>query len=205
MPTTRDLLLDAAADAVLSGADWDKVRMADVARAAGVSRQTLYYEFGSRDALAQALALREAERYMAGADAAMAGHEGSPGEAVGAATEFTLNEAGQNALLKAVLTDDTGSLLPFLTTRSEALLAATREHCAAYLGSRWPDLPSEQVLFVADTVNRLTLSQLVLPGGRPDQVAAGIASLVDRMLLDHSLPNHSLPDHSLPAPTKETP
>ena len=42
MHTTRDLLLDAAADAVLSGADWDRIRMADVAAAAGVSRQTLY-------------------------------------------------------------------------------------------------------------------------------------------------------------------
>lgn len=187
MHTTRDLLLDAAEQAVLSGADWSRVRMADVARAAGVSRQTLYYEFGSRDALAQALAMREAERYMAGAEAAMAGHEGSPGEAVGAATEYTLTVAGANPLLKAVLTDDTGGLLPFLTTRSEALLVAAREHCAAYLSSHWPELPAERVAFVADAVNRLTLSHLVLPGGRPDQVAADIARLVDS-LLHHDTP-----------------
>ncbi|MDQ3092422.1 MAG: TetR/AcrR family transcriptional regulator, partial [Actinomycetota bacterium] len=93
MHTTRDLLLDAAADAVLSGAEWSRLRMADVARSAGVSRQTLYYEFGSKDSLAEALAMREAARYMQGAEAAMVGHEGSPGEAVGAATEFTLREA----------------------------------------------------------------------------------------------------------------
>ena len=182
MHTTRDLLLDAAADAVLAGTDWDKVRMADVARAAGVSRQTLYYEFGSRDALAQALALREAERYMAGAEAAMTGHEGTPGEAVAAATQYTLTEAAGNPLLKAVLTDDTGGLLPFLTTRSEALLAAARERCASYLSEHWPDLPAERVALVADAVNRLTLSHLVLPGGRPDQVAADIAHLVDALL-----------------------
>ncbi len=182
--TTADLLLDAAADAVLSGVAWDKVRMADIATAAGVSRQTLYYEFGSRDGLAQALALREAARYMEGADAAMTGHEGSPGEAVGAATEYTLSTAAGNPLLKAVLTDDTGSLLPFLTTRSEALLSATREHCAAYLCAHWPDLPVEHVRFVADAVNRLTLSHLVLPGGRPDEVAADITRLVDALLPD---------------------
>jgi AcrR family transcriptional regulator len=180
--TTRDLLLDAAADAVLSGAEWGRLRMADVARAAGVSRQTLYYEFGSKDALAEALAMREAERYMAGADAAMVGHEGSPGEAVAAATEYTLTEAGSNPLLKAVLTDDSGGLLPFLTTRSEALLAAAREHCAAYLLSSWPHLDERLVLLVADAVNRLTLSHLVLPGGRPDEVAADIARLVDALL-----------------------
>jgi AcrR family transcriptional regulator len=180
--TTRYLLLDAAADAVLSGVGWDKVRMADVARGAGVSRQTLYYEFGSKDALAQALAMREAERYMEGAEAAMAGHDGTPGEAVGAATVFTLTEAASNPLLKAVLTDDSGGLLPFLTTRSEALLAAARERCASYLSEHWPELAPERVLFVADAVNRLTLSHLVLPGGRPDQVAAGIARLVDALL-----------------------
>ena len=182
MHTTRDLLLEAAADAVRSGADWDRLRMADVARSAGVSRQTLYYEFGSKDALAQALALREAARYMEGADAARVGHEGSPGEAVGAATEWTLTEAAGNPLLKAVLTDDTGGLLPFLTTRSEALLSAASDHCAGYLSKHWPDLPSDLVLFVADAVNRLTLSHLVLPGGRPDEVAAAITRLVDALL-----------------------
>ncbi len=182
MHTTRDLLLDAAADAVLGGAEWSRLRMADVARAAGVSRQTLYYEFGSKDAVGEALAMREAERYMTGADAAMVGHEGSPGEAVGAATEFTLTEAASNPLLKAVLTDDSGGLLPFLTTRSEALLAAAREHCASYLLSSWPELDPQLVLLVADAVNRLTLSHLVLPGGRPDEVAADIARLVDALL-----------------------
>jgi len=180
--TTRDLLLDAAADAVLSGAEWSRLRMADVARSAGMSRQTLYYEFGSKDALAEALAMREAARYMEGAEAAMVGHEGSPGEAVGAATEFTLREATSNPLLKAVLTDDAGGLLPFLTTRSEALLAAARERCASYLSEHWPALPAETVLLVADAVNRLTLSHLVLPGGRPDQVAADITRLVDALL-----------------------
>jgi AcrR family transcriptional regulator len=186
MHTTQSLLLDAATDAVLSGVEWDKVRMADVARAAGVSRQTLYYEFGSKDALAEALAMREAERYMAGAEAAMQGHGGSPGEAVGAATAFTLTEAASNPLLKAVLTDDSGGLLPFLTTRSEALLAAARERCVAYLSEHWPQLAPDRVLLVADAVNRLTLSHLVLPGGRPDQVAAEIACLVDSLLLGSS-------------------
>ncbi len=182
MHTTRDLLLDATADAVLSGVEWRRLRMADVARAAGVSRQTLYYEFGSRDALAEALAMREAARYIEGATAAMSGREGSPGEAVGAATEFTLREATSNPLLKAVLTDDSGGLLPFLTTRSEALLAAAREHCATYLLATWPALDPRLVTLVADAVNRLTLSHLVLPGGRPDQVAADIARLVDSLL-----------------------
>ncbi len=181
MVTTRDALLDAAYEAALAG-DWDRSRMADVARAAGVSRQTLYYEFGSKDALAEAVALREATRWMVGADEAVVGHEGTPAEAVAAGTLWTLQEAARNPLLKAVLTDDVGGLLPYLTTRSETLQRAARDHCAEHLSSHWPEIPPERVRLVADTVTRLQFSHLVLPGGRPEQVAADIALLVDALL-----------------------
>ncbi len=181
MVTTRTALLDAAYDAALAG-DWAQVRMVDVARAAGVSRQTLYYEFGSKDALAEALALREAARWMEGADAAIVGHDGSPAEAIAASTEWTLEEAARNPLLKAVLTDDVGGLVPFLTTRSEALQRVAREHVAEHLRSHWSDIPEARVLLVADTVTRLTFSHLVLPGGHPEQVAHDIADLVSSLL-----------------------
>ena len=180
-PSTRDLLLDAAAEAVLSGG-WHRARMADVAAAAGVSRQTLYYEFGSKDGLAEALAMREAQRFIEGSQAAYAEHDGTPAEAVGAGTEYTLREAAANPLLKAVLTDDAGGLLPFLTTRSEAIVAAASDACAGYLSSHWPQLPADEVRLVADVVVRLTVSHLVLPGRRPDEVARDIAHLVDRLL-----------------------
>lgn len=181
MSPTRAALLDAAAEAALGG-DWLRARMADVARAAGVSRQTLYYEFGSKDGLAEALALREAQRYIEGAEAAYVGHEGSPAEAIGAATEWTLTTAAANPLLKAVLTDDAGGLLPFLTTRADAILGAASEHCATYLSGHWPDLPADEVRLVADVVTRLTVSHLVLPVSRPDEVARDLAHLVDRLL-----------------------
>ena len=179
--TTRDALLDAAYDAALAG-DWDRARMADVARAAGVSRQTLYYEFGSKDGLAEALALREAERWMAGADAAIVGHEGRPAEALSAGMVWTLEEAARNPLLKAVLTDDHGSLLPYLTTRAESLQKAARDHLVEHCTQRFPALPADRVALVGDVVTRLTFSHLVLPGGRPEQVAAQIEVLVDALL-----------------------
>jgi AcrR family transcriptional regulator len=179
--TTREALLDAAYDAALAG-DWEHVRMADVARAAGVSRQTLYYEFGSKDGLAEAVALREAARWIAGAEGAVVGHEGSPSEAIAAGTQWTLEEAERNPLLKAVLTDDVGGLLPWLTTRSEQLQTAARVHCAEHLSSHWPTLPVERVWLVADVVTRLQFSHLLQPGGRPEQVARDIALLVEALL-----------------------
>ena len=180
-PSTRDALLDAAYDAALAG-DWERVRMADVARDAGVSRQTLYYEFGSKDGLAQALALREAERWTEGAMHAIDGHDGSPVEAVTAATVWTLEEAERNPLLKAVLTDDVGGLLPFLTTRSEQLQATAREHLERHVRSHWPEIEPARLHLVADTVVRLTFSHLLLPGGRPEQVADEIAEIVSALL-----------------------
>jgi AcrR family transcriptional regulator len=179
--TTRELLLDAAYDAALAG-DWEHVRMADVARAAGVSRQTLYYEFGSKDGLAEAVALREAARWIAGAEGAVVGHEGSPSEAIAAGTQWTLEEAERNPLLKAVLTDDVGGLLPYLTTRAELLQRTARDHCASHLSAHWPTLPADRVQLVADTVTRLQFSHLLQPGGRPEQVAQDIAVLVDALL-----------------------
>jgi AcrR family transcriptional regulator len=178
---TRELLLDAAYEAALGG-DWERVRMADVASLAGVSRQTLYYEFGSKDGLAHALAVREAERWSDGALGAIEGHDGTPVEAVTAATVWTLEEAARNPLLKAVLTDDAGGLIPFLTTRSEQLQDVARSHMEQHFLAHWPDMDPERLHLVADTVVRLTFSHLLLPGGRPEQVAHDIAVIVSALL-----------------------
>src|SRR6476469_4348381 len=145
----RARLLDAAYDAAVT-TGWATARMVDVAKAAGTSRQTLYAEFGTKEGLAQALALREAARFVDGSEAVLTGHEGTPAEAVAASTEWTLRIAREDPLLKAVLTDDgSDGLLPFLTTRSESLLRAVTERNIAYLSSHWPELPLRDIEFVA--------------------------------------------------------
>lgn len=182
MSHTRTALLDAA-HAVVVGPGWAKARMADVAAAAGVSRQTLYAEFGSKDGLAQALALREAQRFVDGAESVLTGHEGSPAEAVAACTAWTLTQAADDPLLKAVLTDESADgLLPYLTTRSDQLLQAVADRNVAYLTAHWPHLPAEEIALVADVLVRLTISHIVTPGGPPDVTARRIATLVDRLL-----------------------
>ncbi|HZU48205.1 MAG TPA: helix-turn-helix domain-containing protein, partial [Mycobacterium sp.] len=57
----RDSVLDAMRELLLTR-DWSAITLADVARAAGISRQTIYNEFGSRQGLAQGYALRLADR-----------------------------------------------------------------------------------------------------------------------------------------------
>jgi AcrR family transcriptional regulator len=182
MASTRDALLDAAYDAAVGG-DWARTRMADVARAAGVSRQTLYNEFGSKDALAQALAIRTVEEFIAGTEATLdAADPANPVEAVGQAALYTLQRAADDPLLKATLIDD-GGLLSFLTTRGEPVLALARESFERYYKTHWPDLSPSDIDRAAETIVRLTISYLMQPGDAPAEViAARLADLAATML-----------------------
>ncbi len=110
MPAARESLLDAAYTA-LARRPWSAVRMVDVAAAAGVSRQTLYNEFGSKEGLARALVRREADGYLAGVDRALA----TPSDArdrLTAAAEWTAGLARDNALVRAMLTGCWNERLP---------------------------------------------------------------------------------------------
>lgn len=131
MPAARDSLLDAAY-AALEVRPWAGVRMVDVAAAAGVSRQTLYNEFGSKQGLARALVRRETEGYLAGVErilarsAAGAPAAGSPAEEaarpstlleeaqarLAAAADWTVRTARANPLVRAVLTGCWNERLP---------------------------------------------------------------------------------------------
>ncbi|MCS0634374.1 TetR/AcrR family transcriptional regulator [Streptomyces sp. LP05-1] len=82
MPTAREALLDAALTA-LAVRPWPAVRMVEIAAAAGVSRQTLYNEFGSKEGLARALVVREADAWLHGVETVLRSGTG-PGPGVGA-------------------------------------------------------------------------------------------------------------------------
>ncbi|WP_454333126.1 TetR/AcrR family transcriptional regulator [Streptomyces glaucescens] len=112
MPAARESLLDAAYTA-LARRPWSAVRMVDVAAAAGVSRQTLYNEFGSKDGLARALVRREADGFLAGVERALATHP-EPRERLAATAEWIAEAARANALARALLTGCWSERLPAL-------------------------------------------------------------------------------------------
>ena len=89
----RNSLLDGLRGLLLER-DWSAVRMSDVAAAAGVSRQTVYNEFGTRYGLAQAYAQRLAAQLAAivGAAVRAAAPEGVPVtiKCAASATSFTI-------------------------------------------------------------------------------------------------------------------
>jgi AcrR family transcriptional regulator len=110
MPAARESLLDAAYMALLRR-PWSTVRMVDVAAMAGVSRQTLYNEFGSKEGLARALVRREADGYLAGVDRALAA-PAEPRERLTAAAVWSASAARENVLVRAMLTGCWSERLP---------------------------------------------------------------------------------------------
>lgn len=178
---SRSDLLDAAHDVAVAG-DWARVRMTDVAAAAGVSRQTLYNEFGSRDGLAAALAAREGARFLDGAVLAAEAACGDAADAVGAAVGWALRAAGDDPLVKAVLADDSTGLLPYLTTRSQPLLLPIASALGQVVRERRPDLDPDVAEWVCRCVVRLAISHLLVPTEAVDVTVADLTRLTRSLL-----------------------
>lgn len=164
---------------------WERVRVGEVAVDSGVSRPTLYREFGNKDGLGEALMAREAERFFAAIADALDQHD-DVARAVAAATRLTLQEAADNPLLRAVLTGsrsgDAG-LLPFLTSRSESIRESARALLAAWLGRRQPELLPSRVEETVDALVRLVISHVVAPALDPVDVGERMAHLVAALLV----------------------
>ncbi|MDQ3644740.1 MAG: TetR family transcriptional regulator [Actinomycetota bacterium] len=182
----RERLLDAADD-LLASRDWATVTMADIARGAGVSRQTLYNEFGSRQEFGQAYVLREADRFLTAAERAIAAHPDEPEAAVAAAFEGFFSTAPDSPLVRAIVTGDPGGgLLALVTTDSARVLAPVTDRLAASLCATWPQLPGEQAHVAADCAMRLAISHALSPTGPAELTARSVAALLGPYL-EHAM------------------
>jgi AcrR family transcriptional regulator len=174
----RERLLDAA-DELLVESDWAAITMAAVARRAGVSRQTLYNEFGSRQEFAQAYVLREADRFLRSAEHAIADHRHDPEAALAAAFSGFLTAAADNPLVRAMVAGDPGSgLVALVTTRGGLVLGAASERLAAFFVATWPQLPDREARVTAECVVRLAISHALLPAASAEIAGGSVAALL---------------------------
>jgi AcrR family transcriptional regulator len=174
----RETLFAAARDEVQQRA-WSQITMADVASAAGVSRQTLYNEFGSRDEFAQAFVIHEGERFLDGVDAAVRENFDDPRTAVAAALEAFLRTAGEDPLLRVVLSDDgSGGMLPFVTTQGMPVVQWATGRLTATIEEGWPQAPPPKVRLLAESLVRLAISHVTAPGEEPAATGAAISELL---------------------------
>ena len=177
----RDELLDAAYDAIVAGG-YDGLRMAEVGRRTGVSRQTVYNEFGDKWGVLQAVAARETERLLLDVNAALADHT-DPIEGLRAAVERALALAADNPLVKAALgqpgSDQASQLL---TTRGQQVLELSHQRLGAHVREHWPEVPAEDATTCVDVALRVVLSHIVNPGAAPTVVADQVARVLGPFL-----------------------
>ena len=182
----RDRLLDAGRDQ-LGERTWAQVTMAEIAAAAGVSRQTLYNEFGSRDEFAQALVIREGSRFLDAVEEAIDRHAEDPLAALTAALEQFLRSAEHDPFVRLLLGDDgTGGMLPLLTTQSRPVLEWATARLVGAIGTHWPGVPARDLEALADMLVRLAISHVAAPRASPARTASSITRLlepsIERML-----------------------
>jgi AcrR family transcriptional regulator len=182
----RETLFGAARDQLEQRA-WAEITMADIATVAGVSRQTLYKEFGSRAEFGQAFVIHEGEHFLDAVEAAVYEHLDDPRAAVGAALELFLRTAGEDSLIRILLSDDgTGGMLPFVTTQGMPVVQWATARLTAVIQEGWPRASEPDALLLAESLVRLAISYITAPGGPPQQTAAAAGKLLGPYI-DHAL------------------
>jgi AcrR family transcriptional regulator len=181
-----------AAHALTIERGWERVRVSEIASLVGVSRPTIYKEFGDKQGLGDAMVVKEAERFLSGVKNVLDDNVGDARSAIIAAVRFTLDEAARSPLLKAVLTsartdaaevgEDRGTgVLPLLTTSSSMLHTASQT-LSGWFNEHFPDIDRDEVADGVDALVRLVVSHLVLPDGNPHETGRRISTVALRYL-----------------------
>ncbi len=161
----RTSILDAAWQAA-SSTEWGSVRMVDIAEAVGVSRQTIYNEFGTKEDLGQALFTREVEVFKSGLAAQIEGADDLSGAARNALT-WLLAESRKHAMVQSMLRDarehSDGSLLPLFTVHADKFALPIRRMLLETFSSRWPGTDQHRAELAIDLIIRWVITQIVLP------------------------------------------
>ena len=180
----RDRLLDAAG-AAFREQGWRRLTMAKIADRAGVSRQTVYNEFGTKQQMAEQLIMREVETFLTVVRDQFEGEDEFV-PAVRAAVEGALLTAERNALLRSVLQSDANGdaeLLPFIVQSQWLVDRATTFFVELVVG-RFADLPvpPDRLVVALESVVRLVLSHVTRPSRSPSETADDLAFIVAAVL-----------------------
>ncbi|MFD5827466.1 TetR/AcrR family transcriptional regulator [Lentzea sp. NPDC060358] len=178
MSDITELLLEAAAD-LLAARGFHGLRMIEVASRAGVSRQTVYNEFGNKEGLVQAVAAHKTEEYLSGIVTRLK-DDPDPWEAMRSAFRFTFEQTEKDRLVSAVLTgQDAEDLLPFITIRGHPILFHATEVVERHLSEHFP---GRHVRHTAETTVRLALSHLLMPSGDLDSAMDAVVGVAKATL-----------------------
>lgn len=174
----RESILDGMRD-LLCSKDWSSITLSDVARTAGVSRQTIYNEFGSRQGLAEGYALRLADRLVGAVVQAIENNVGDVQAAFLQGFRVFFTESASDPLVISLLTGVAKpDLLQIITIDSAPIIT----HCSqrlteAFMGS-WVQTTEEDAGVLARAIVRLAMSYVSMPPEADHDVAADLARLM---------------------------
>jgi AcrR family transcriptional regulator len=161
---TQERILDAAFEQI---GEWGlgRTTVEDVARAAGLTRQTIYRYFPSKDHLVTALLLREEDRLLDGAREAFAAQP-ELADALYEGILFCFHFAEEHPFLERMLRTDEAISLPYVTTRGGSVVSRAREVVAGLIRRKaW--VRAAMVEPVADLIVRAFISYTLTPPERP--------------------------------------
>lgn len=177
VPTVRVQILEAAVEAAAVHG-LARLSVGDVAKRAGLSRQTIYRHFPSKDALVAA-AVEHETAALIGQVVAASAHLDDPREALEAAFATALTAAREHPLLDRLLRTEPEALLPLLTSEDSTAMTQVRSVVESVVGARRPDLPPAELRRFADIVARLLVSYAVsAPDESPQVVARSVATFL---------------------------
>jgi AcrR family transcriptional regulator len=173
---TRDRILGSALQAIATFG-LSRFTMDDVARVAGISRQSVYRYVESKDALVMELVLREEEAFLDGVRRAHADHAELE-DAMREAVLFCLRTAREHPLLDRLLAAEPEVLLPYLTTRAGGLIGRARTVLEEIAAERTSADPAT-IHRIADLAVRAIISYTLTPADDPpEDVATGMARIL---------------------------
>lgn len=173
---THDEIMDATL-VVAAEVGLAKLALEDVADRAGVSRQTVYRHFGSRDGLLSETIVREEQAILALVDAAAEDLDDVE-SAVRAGLAAAFHGAAEHPLLQRLLATEPASLLPFLTLGSGPVLSVIGPKIAEVVGERAAHLDAVELEFMGDALGRTVVSYVIAPREDLDDTADRLARFV---------------------------
>jgi AcrR family transcriptional regulator len=183
----RDSVLDAMRDLLLTR-DWSAITLSDVARAAGISRQTIYNEFGSRQGLAQGYALRLADRLVDTVHAALDDNVGDISEAFLQGFRSFFAGSAADPLVISLLTGVAKlDLLQIITTDSAPIITRASERLTSTLTQTWVAISDEDAGVLARAIVRVALSYVSMPPEADHDVARDLARLLTPFAERHGI------------------
>ena len=162
----------------LAARSWPEITMSDVARVAGVSRSSLYKEFGSREGFAQALLISDAQALLAAVRDALVEHARAPTDALGAAFEVLLAARSRGPLLAAGVAGGDGELFALCAVPVDQLLEMAGERLGSVIAEAWPPVGRRDAAPLARGMLRLAIGFLALPDSTPGESPAALAALL---------------------------